>query len=207
MERDRRVHILLRAVGLLVVIGVLVCAYTPLPNLFARSLAVPSRIQPADAIVVLGAGIHNDGTLGESSLRRAVRGMVLYHRGLAPLIVFTGPSYEGSPVEAEARAKLARQLRIPEQAILIEARAQTTAEEVQNISEKLRQRGAKSVLLVTSSLHLARAVPRFEKQGLKVYPVAADDVSLSTDGPDGRLGLMWMTLRETAGRWLYRAGE
>ncbi len=207
VDRHPRIHTLLRTVGLLTVISVLVTAYTPLPNLFARALAVPAQVQPADAIVVLGAGVHRDGTLGEVSLRRAVTGMVLYHRGLAPLIVFSGPSYEGSPIEAEARAALARQLRIPEKAILVETRAQTTTEETANIAAQLRQRGAKRILLVTGSFHLARAAPRFQKEGLTVYPVAADDIPLDTDGPERRLELMWVSLREALARWVYRAGE
>lgn len=207
MSQASRYQKLLRLLGLLSVVGILLSAYTPLPNLLARSLAVSSQIQPADAIVVLGAGIHRDGTLGESSLRRAVQGVVLYHRRLAPLIVFSGISYEGSPVEAEVRAVLAHHLRVPEKAILLESRAQTTAEEAQNIAEKLHRRGAKSILLVSSSLHLKRAVPRFEAQGLKVFPVAADDLPVDTDGPDGRLALMTYALREALAQWLYRSGD
>lgn len=207
MGQDTRAHKLLRVLGLLSVLGILLSAYTPLPNVLARALATSSQIQPADAIVVLGASVYRDGTLSESSLRRAIQGIVLYHRGLAPVIVFSGTSYEGSPVEAEVRAALARQLRVPEKAIFMEPHAQTTAEEAQNIATRLRQRGAKSILLVSSSLHLPRAAPRFERYGLKVYPVTADDLPVDTEGTDGRLELMRYTLREALGRWLYRAGE
>ncbi|MER3472718.1 MAG: hypothetical protein C4335_01500 [Armatimonadota bacterium] len=207
MGRRFSFHPILRTLGLLCVLGVLVTAYTPLPNLLAQSLAVSSNVRPADAIVVLGAGIHRDGTLGKDSLRRAVQGIVLYRRGLAPVIVFSGPSYEGSPVEAEARAELARQLGVPEKAILLEGRADTTAEEVEHITAQLRQRGAKRILLVTSSLHLPRASSRFERLGLKVFPMPVDDLPLSTDGPDGRLALMVYTVREALAQWLYRAGE
>lgn len=207
MKRVLSLHTLLRALGLLTVVLVLVAAYTPLPNIFARSLAVPSQVRSADAIVVLGAGVHRDGTLSEPSLRRAVQGMVLYQRGLAPLILFSGPSYEGSPVESEVRAVLARQLCIPEHAILLETRAQTTAEEAQSIAAQLRQHHVRSILLVTNSLHLARAVPRFAGLGLKVFPVATDDIPLDTDSPDKRLALMLHALREAAAMRLYQAGE
>jgi len=207
MGQDTRFAKLLRLFGLLGVLGVLLSAYTPLPNVLARALATSSRVQPADAIVVLGASVYRDGTLSGSSLRRTVQGIVLYHRGLAPIIVFSGTSYEGSPVEAEIRASLARQLHVPEKAILLEPHAQTTAEEAQNIATRLRQRGAKSILLVSNSLHLSRAVPRFERYGFKVFPVAADDMPVHTDGTDGRLELMWYTMREAMGQWLYRAGD
>ncbi|GIV17489.1 MAG: hypothetical protein KatS3mg022_2924 [Armatimonadota bacterium] len=207
MTRNTRLQKLLRLLGLLGVLGVLLSVYTPLPNMLARALAISSQIQPADAIVVLGASVYRDGTLSESSMRRAIQGIVLYHRGLAPLIVFSGTSYEGSPVEAEVRAALARQLRVPEKAILMETHAQTTAEEAENIAKNLRQRGAKSILLVSTSLHLPRAVPRFERYGLKVFPVTADDLPVDTEGTEGRLELMHYTLREALARWLYRAGE
>lgn len=207
MSTDTRLQKWLRLLGLLGVLGILLSAYTPLPNALARALATSSRIQPADAIVVLGGSVYRDGTLGDSSLRRAIQGIVLYHRGLAPLIVFSGTSYAGSPVEAEVRASLARQLLVPDKAILLEPRAQTTAEEAHNIAPELLQRGVKRVLLVSSSLHLPRAVSRFEQYGLKVLPVVADDTPLNTDGTDGRLELMRYVLREALGRWLYRAGE
>lgn len=207
MSRRFALQPILRTLGLLSVIGVLVTAYTPLPNVFARLLSVSSQAQNADAIVVLGAGIHRDGTLGKNSLRRAVQGIVLYRQGLAPLIVFSGTSYEGSPVESEVRASLARQLGVPQEAILLESHADTTAEEAENITAQLRQRGVKRILLITNSLHLRRAVPRFEKFGLKVFPVAVNDPPISTDGPDGRLALMVYTVREVLAQWLYRVGE
>ena len=198
---------LLMSIGLLSVIGVLLSAYTPLPNLLARSLVMPSKIQRADAIVVLGASVYRDGTLSDSSLRRTVQGLVLYHQGLAPLLVLSGTSYEGAPVEAEVRAALARQLRVPERAILLEPHAKTTAEEAVNIGAKLQQRGVRRILLVSNSVHLARAVPRFEKMGMQVFPAAADDIHWGTDAPDKRLALMVYALREAAGRWLYQAGD
>ncbi|MCS6831645.1 MAG: YdcF family protein [Armatimonadota bacterium] len=207
MNQDTRLHKLLRLLGLLGVLGILLTAYTPLPNVLARALATSSQIQPADAIVVLGGSVYRDGTLGDSSLRRAIQGITLYHRGFAPLIVLSGTSYAGSPVEAEVRAALARQLGVPEKAILLEPHAQTTAEEAHRIAPRLLQRNAKRILLVSSSLHLPRAVPRFERYGLKVFPVVADDTPVDTDGTDERLDLMRHVLREALGRWLYRAGD
>jgi len=207
MTRNTLSAKLLQALGVLGILGVLLSAYTHVPNALARALAVSSRVQPADAIVVLGASVFRDGTLSDSSLRRTVQGLVLYHQGLAPLLVLSGTTYEGSPVEAQVRAALARQLRVPEKVILLEPHAQTTAEEATNISAKLHQRGVRSILLVTSSLHLARAVPRFEKMGFRVFPVAADNLPVDTDSPDGRLRLMVYTLREMVGQWLYRLGD
>ena len=46
-----------QAAGLMVVLLFLAVAFTPLPNLLARRLMIPSRIEAAEAIVVLGGGI------------------------------------------------------------------------------------------------------------------------------------------------------
>lgn len=204
MNPTTRWQTLLRLLGWLSVLGVLLSAYTPLPNLLARSLVVSSRVQAADAIVVLGASVHRDGTLSEHSLRRALQGILLYRQGLAPLLVFSGTSYEGSPVEAEVRAALARELGVPPSAIVLEKEAQTTAEEARNIARTLRQHGARRILLVTNSLHLGRAVPRFEREGFTVLPVAADGQPADTDSPDKRLDLLIDALREAVGRWFYQ---
>jgi len=62
--------------------------------------------------------------------------------------------------------------------------------------------GLRRILLVSNSVHLARAVPRFEKVGMRVFPAAADDMHWGTGTPDKRLALMVYALRETAGRRL-----
>src|SRR5688572_30077501 len=69
-----------------------VTALTPLANVAARAFEIPPTIKPASAIVVLGAGLNGDGELSNESLRRAVKGISLYTKRLAPVIVFSGPS-------------------------------------------------------------------------------------------------------------------
>lgn len=198
---------ILRILGLVTTVAVLLTAYTPLPNAVARRVAVVSRVNRGDAIVVLGASVYRDGTLSDPSIRRMMVGLLLYHQGWAPLLVLSGPSYAGSPVEAEVRAEWAKQLGVPSRAILLETRAQTTAEEASNIATTLRQRGAKRILLVSDTFHLARAVPAFEKERLIVWPAAADSLPLNTENPDSRLSLSIRTLREAIARWLYSLGE
>ena len=74
-----------RIAGAAGVAGFLVIAFTPLPNALDRWLTIPARIEPADAIVVLAAGLNSDEILSNSSMRRALRGITLYKLGLAPL--------------------------------------------------------------------------------------------------------------------------
>ena len=99
-------------VGLAGVGFFLVSAYTPLPNMLYRWTASPSDVQPADAIVVLGAHVSENEQLSAESLRRTLRGMTLYRAGLAGVIVFSGiPNLDvPGPSEAEVRARLAREM-------------------------------------------------------------------------------------------------
>ena len=104
---------------------------TQLPNRLAAWLETPSRIEPADAIVVLGGGgVWSDGELSNISLRRALQGVRLYRRGLAPVVVFSGAPSRTHPTEAAARASLARELGLPPEAILTEGGSFTTRDEI-----------------------------------------------------------------------------
>ena len=141
-----------RAIGGLVVAGFFLAAYTPAANVMGRQLATSSDVGPADAIVVLGAGLTGDGTLSDSSLRRAIGGIQLYRAGLAPHLVMLGVSGE-----ATVRARLAVDLGVPRDAVLVEANAPTTRDEAARVGQVLRRRGEHSVLLVTDALHMRRA--------------------------------------------------
>src|SRR5687768_6950612 len=99
---------ILRMVGICLMVFILVSTATPLWNLLGDSLSLEPQIAAADAIVVLGGGI--DGLMmSESSLRRFVYGMELYKRGLAPLLVLSGPADNDTPdrPEAEVRREIA----------------------------------------------------------------------------------------------------
>jgi Uncharacterized conserved protein len=79
---------------------------------------------------------------------------------------------------------------------------------------KLAQsQGWSKVLLVTSALHMRRAVALFKKQGIEVTPVAADfqvlgvpqDLPFSPFPREHRLFLLSLYLHEKIGWWVYRA--
>src|SRR2546428_8405475 len=63
--------VLCRVVGLAGLAAFFVAAFTPVPNLVDHWLSIPAQLEPADALVVLGAGIDDDGTLTNNSMRRA----------------------------------------------------------------------------------------------------------------------------------------
>lgn len=193
-----------RALGLAGLVFFLAVAFTPLPNLLSRYWGTPSRPSAAEAIVVLAAGVRGDGALTDGSLRRALHGVRLHRKGLAPLLVFTGPSHANGLTEAEIRADLARELGASPDAILTEPRGLTTRDEVIFVRLLLQPRGVRRILLVTDSQHMSRARVLFERAGFEVFPASVDDVSSWEAGPEQRLRLMRWVMKEFVARLYYR---
>src|SRR5688572_26848818 len=91
MKAASRVLLALRLLGVATCLMFLLSVFTPLWNVLAQRLAVEPVIQPAEAIVVLGAGgDEGDEYLNDASLSRAATAMKLYGRGLAPILVLCG---------------------------------------------------------------------------------------------------------------------
>jgi uncharacterized SAM-binding protein YcdF (DUF218 family) len=193
----------LRATGAAAVGLFAALAFTPLPNLMHRLLiSAPPPPQPAQAIVVLGAGV-DDAVLEDASLRRALHGIALYHEGLAPLLVMLGPGE--STTEADVRGRLAADLGVPRSALLPEARGRTTRDEARVSWEVLAPRGARRILLVTGGQHMPRAAALFRQAGFEVVPAPVEELRAGANHPQGRLELARGLLRELVARAYNRA--
>jgi uncharacterized SAM-binding protein YcdF (DUF218 family) len=193
---------LARAIGVGAVLLFLLAAFTPLPNWLHARFVVKEDIGPADAIVVLGAGANRD-YLTERSLRRAVHGIRMFHRHLAPVLVLHGPPQDGSAPESATRAALARDLDVPASAILL-ASGRTTREEAEESWQLLARQGKTRVLLVTGSHHMWRARALFERQGFQVHVAPVDEVAPTGARPELRLSLARSLLQEGMARVVYR---
>ena len=181
-----------------------ISAFTPVPNILSRWLGSPSQLEPAQAIVVLGGGVSPDGVLSNSSLRRAIYGILLYRKGLASLLVFSGAAGDEGPAEAEIRGALARELGISPAVILAVPDTRTTREEAVFGETLLRARGVRRILLVTNAVHMTRAQALFERAGFEVLAAPAHEVSSGVSNPEGRLRLMRRMLEELIARLYYR---
>lgn len=133
-----------------------------------------------DAIVVLGGGVLEQGTLRpitdltSYSKNRTICGVDLYDQGYADKLVLTGGNghaFKDSPKDSPQMKRWAQRLGIPDRAIVTEEHSRTTFE---NASETKRLLGAASILLVSSASHLPRAAALFTKQGFRVTPVPCD---------------------------------
>lgn len=141
----------------------------------------PGQLPQAQAIVLLGGGIRppeQGQTLPDlnSASDRVWHAARLFHAGKAPLLVLSGGSDPAvsSTSEAQAMGGLMNDLGVPDTALLLEEHSRNTRQNAQFTADLLRQRGVSHILLVTSALHMPRAVPLFEAQGFTVIPAATD---------------------------------
>ena len=195
----------LRLLGGATLTAFAICVFTPLPNALCRREVAVDAPRPAQAIVVLGSDMTREGMLSASSLRRALQGILLYRRGLAPWLVFLGPRNTSGHSQSEARAALALECGIPASAILTGEGMWTTRDEAQGVKALLAPKGARTILLVTGALHMGRARRLFERAGFEVIPVPLRDASCESVGPEARLGLTIGLAQEYLARAYNRA--
>ena len=129
-------------------------------------LRVDTPVLPsADAIVVGGSGTRVD---------MADRAAELFHQGIAPIIVFSGFSHPKFDVnESELLADRAKELGVPESAIICEPRATNTGLNIKLAESALRERGiiAQKVVLVHKPYMTRRFLATAEAQWSRPLPV------------------------------------
>lgn len=184
----RRVSCLLRVLSLLLAV-LLYLACTPLG---ARTLALPLEVRcvqqspaAAQAIVVLGGGsvggvadgaeIGNVTAVGAARLLTAAR--LARQHGL-PVIVSGGQVFADGASEARIGRRILLQLGLADDMIIVEDKARTTQENAAYTAQLCRERGYKSVLLLTSALHMPRSLQHFERyltpQGVDILTYPCD---------------------------------
>jgi uncharacterized SAM-binding protein YcdF (DUF218 family) len=186
----------LRLLGLIGLLVFVAAAFTPLANFLNLRMGGVARLEPSDAIVVLGrGGADSDGILTNRSLRRVLRGVDLYADGLASLLVLSG-----SADETRARSSLARGMGVPAAAILTAAPARTTREETEEVRKLLFPLGQRRILLVADPIDMPRARALMERAGFTVRP--APTAATGPSHPEARLGLLRDILIELSA-WAY----
>lgn len=143
-----------------------------------RHVVVPEESLPnADAIVVLGGATRyrwlqredvDPWDLGSSRLAAGARAWLSKR---APIVILTG-GRGGRDASEAARMKIAIQrLGVPASALVLEERSRNTEANAINTARLAHELGVRRILLVTSALHMPRAMLLFERQGFEVTPV------------------------------------
>jgi uncharacterized SAM-binding protein YcdF (DUF218 family) len=123
--------------------------------------------QAADAAVILGAPLRNDGTLTEVVEERVREGVELWRRGLARVVcVAGGLGPRGARPEAHAMAERARALGVPEEALRVDDVSANTRENAMCAARLLLPEHPR-VWVVTQPFHLRRALFWFRRVGFE----------------------------------------
>ncbi len=204
------------AIAVLVVLG-----NGRVSNALQRSLEAPEPpvAHPGDhwdAVIVL-SGMVDEAVAAErgevaynGSVDRIIEANQLLHDGRARYVLLSGGSGQlhGDGVE-EARL-LARQLEawgIDKERIVVEPHSRNTHENAVESAAIVRERGWRRVVVVSSAMHMRRALGCFRKAGVQADGLAVDFRASRTSLwlPDANdLDKSGAAIREMVGRLIYR---
>jgi len=143
----------------------------------------PDTTPQAAVIVVLGGGTESADpprpmTEVNDAGDRVLFAARLYHQGAAPYILVSGGNLDFSSARgatpAVEMADLLSLTNVPPEAIWLQADSQNTYEDALYSAQMLSEQDIQEIILVTSALHMPRALALFEKQGLEVIPAPVD---------------------------------
>lgn len=189
-------------------------------SLEARHAQDRAAVLPrADAVVVLGGAMHPEYAEGKypnlgAAADRVWHAARIFHAGRAPRVVVSGgnlPWLGGVRSEASAMRDFLVDLGVPADAVWLEERSRNTRENALYTAEILESRGIGPVLLVTSALHMPRALATFRAAGVDAIPAPTDFEVM----PRPRVFLDWLpdaealaastrALKEYLGLWVYQ---
>lgn len=136
-----------------------------------------------EVIVLLGGGTEpaeypRQGVELNGAGDRVLTAWRLYKHGLADNLLLSGGDISfldasaGSP--AGDMRELLLELGVPDKVMWLDATSRNTFENAANSKQILAEKGINQIVLVTSALHMPRAVKLFEAQELEVIPAPTD---------------------------------
>jgi uncharacterized SAM-binding protein YcdF (DUF218 family) len=129
--------------------------------------------RPADAIVVFGARVRDDGTPSLTLANRVTTASELYRDGLAETVVMTGGIEPSGVDETVVMRDLAVQLGVPSGAIILDPGGRNTNASVANTIGIFRDHGLHRILAVSQFYHLPRIKLAYARAGLDAWTVPA----------------------------------
>ncbi len=172
----KRLKIFVFAAGGLALLGVLtvavlnliVCRSTASRILTAEEAATVTN---ADCILVLGCGVHEDGTPTHMLEDRLKRGIELYKAGIAPKLLMSGDHGREDYNEVATMKAYAMEAGVPSEDIFMDHAGFSTYESLVRAKEIFQ---ADTLVVVTQTYHLHRALYIAERFDIDAYGVDAD---------------------------------
>ena len=144
---------------------------------------------PADCILVLGAGVRDDGSPSHMLEDRLLTGIDLYERGFSPVLLMSGDHGREEYDEVNAMKAFAEKHGVSSQVIFLDHAGFSTYESLYRAKEIF---GAQRIVIVTQEYHLYRALYLADALGLEAWGVAA--------APRNDAGQIGRSLREILAR-------
>lgn len=187
-----RILLVFLLLGLLVIGGIgTYLAPDTLDACDSTPAATTGICEPADAIIAISGG---------DTAARADEAVLLYKNGWAELLIFSGAAADKSgPSNAAAMKARAVNAGVPESAILIEERSETTRQNALRTQELMEHYAIDDVILVTSAYHQRRAGLEFQQRSSGVISIRNHPVR-----SDNQWSSWWWT---TPSGWYLAAGE
>jgi uncharacterized SAM-binding protein YcdF (DUF218 family) len=172
-----------------------------------------------DVVIMLGAGTYpgvadlsGEGFLNGEALERLLTAVRIQRRLQVPLLVSSGQVFPDMVSGAALARRILMDLGIAEEQILIEEKSRDTLENAVFSKAICDRLGFSRPLLVTSALHMKRAMLAFDRAGVAVTPVPAGfrvpvrpDYAWHDYLPQASaLNAVAAALHEYLGLWFYR---
>ena len=125
----------------------------------------------ADCVLVLGAKVYEDGSLSPVLGDRVTTGVDLYFEGAGKKLLLSGDHGQVEYDEVNAMKATALERGVPADDIFLDHAGFSTYESIVRLKEVF---GGKSVVIVTQSYHLYRAVYIARRLGIEAYGIASD---------------------------------
>ena len=154
--------------------------------------------RPADAAVVFGCKVYSNGELSIALADRVSSGCCLYHEGLVTHLIMSGGPGQGDIHETDAMRLFAIKLGVPSDRILTDRMGLSTDETVTNTVPVLKKHGFTRVLAVSHFFHLPRIKLAYQRAGMDVFTVPAEQTFRLTNE-------RFMLAREVVALWAYYA--
>ena len=145
--------------------------------------------QDLDCILVLGCGIHPDGSPTPMLASRLARGAELYEAGWAERVLLSGDNSGESYNELATMERVILELGVPQEALVMDHAGFSTYESIYRAKHEF---GMQRVVIVTQEYHLYRALYLADALGLDAWGVAA--------APRNDAGQIGRSLREILAR-------
>lgn len=143
-----------------------------------------AQLQDVDCILVLGCGVHDDGSPSDMLHDRLRRGVELYELGTAPKLLMSGDHGRVGYDEVDTMKAFAVEAGIPSENVFMDHAGFSTYESMYRAKEIFQ---AKKIVIVTQEYHLYRAIYTAESLGMEAYGVSSNYRNYrNQDGMDRR---------------------